>query len=216
MKETISPPIRLLAGLGNPGREYAGTRHNVGWMILDRLAAAAGARFAMEKKWRSEVARAGDLWLVKPQTFMNLSGEAVGAVAAFYRIDPAACLAVYDDKDLPFGVLRLRQGGSAGGHNGVKSLISHLGTQEFPRLRFGIGAPRKGGPDTVSHVLGGFSPEEQVLLEKRLDRAVEALNYTARHGFPKAMNLFNRPEADFPPAVPPSTSPQTSVPHLTP
>jgi PTH1 family peptidyl-tRNA hydrolase len=87
-------PIRLLAGLGNPGREYAGTRHNVGWMILDRLAASAGARFVLEKKWRAEVARVHGLWLVKPQTFMNLSGEAVGAVASSYRIAPAECLAV--------------------------------------------------------------------------------------------------------------------------
>ena len=209
-------PIRLLAGLGNPGREYAGTRHNVGWMILDRLAASAGARFVLEKKWRAEVARVQGLWLVKPQTFMNLSGEAVGAVASFYRIAPAECLAVYDDKDLPFGVLRLREDGSAGGHNGMKSLISHLGTASFPRLRFGIGAPRAGGPDTVGHVLGGFNEAERVLLEKRLDRAVEALNYAARLGFPKAMNLFNRPEVDFPPAVPPASTPKPSAPHPNP
>lgn len=209
-------PIRLLAGLGNPGREYAGTRHNVGWMILDRLAASAGVRFVLEKKWRAEVARVHGLWLVKPQTFMNLSGEAVGAVAAFYRIAPAECLAVYDDKDLPFGVLRLREDGSAGGHNGMKSLISHLGTASFPRLRFGIGAPRAGGPDTIGHVLGGFNESERTLLEKRLDRAVEALNYAARLGFPKAMNLFNRPEVDFPPAVPPTPTPKPSAPHPNP
>lgn len=209
-------PIRLLVGLGNPGRQYADTRHNVGWMILDRLAAATGARFAPEKKWRAEVARAGDLWLVKPQTYMNLSGEAVGAVASFYRIPPAACLALFDDKDLPFGVLRLREGGSAGGHNGVKSLIAHFGTQEFPRLRFGIGAGGRDRPDAVGHVLGGFTPEERALLEKRLDRAVEALNYTARHGFPKAMNHFNRPEPDFPPAPPPPAPPTTPSPPLTP
>jgi len=216
MKQPVFPTLRLLAGLGNPGREYAGTRHNVGWMILDRLAAVAGVRFVFEKKWRAEVARVDGVWLVKPQTFMNLSGEAVGAVASFYRIAPEECLAVYDDKDLPFGVLRLREGGSAGGHNGVKSLIAHLGTQAFPRLRFGIGAPRTGGPDTIGHVLGAFSEEERRVLEKRLDRAVEALNYTARQGFPKAMNLFNRPEADFPPAAAPPTppaSPQSSAPH---
>jgi peptidyl-tRNA hydrolase, PTH1 family len=205
-------PIRLLAGLGNPGRQYADTRHNVGWMILDRLAAAASARFSLEKKWRAEVARAGDLWLVKPQTFMNLSGEAVGAIAAFYRVPPAGVLAIYDDKDLPFGVLRLREGGSAGGHNGVKSLITHLGTQDFPRLRFGIGSGGSGRPDAIGHVLGGFAPEERTQLEKRLDRAVEALNYTARHGFPKAMNHFNRPEPDFPPAPPPPTPPPTPAP----
>ena len=185
-------------------------------MILDRLAASAGVRFVLEKKWRAEVARVHGLWLVKPQTFMNLSGEAVGAVAAFYRIAPDECLAVYDDKDLPFGVLRLREDGSAGGHNGMKSLISHLGTASFPRLRFGIGTPRAGGPDTVGHVLGGFNEAERTLLEKRLDRAVEALNYAARLGFPKAMNLFNRPEVDFPPAVPPASTPKPSAPHPNP
>ena len=191
---TEAPPIRLIAGLGNPGRDYAQTRHNVGFLVLDRMAAQRQVTFAREKKWQAEVARVGDLWLVKPQTFMNLSGEAVGAVAAFYRLEPASCLAVYDDKDLPFGRLRLRARGSAGGHNGVKSLISHLGTEEFPRLRFGIGAPEHPGAGVVGHVLGGFGPEEQGLLEKRLDRAVEALNYSARHGFPQAMNSFNRPE----------------------
>jgi peptidyl-tRNA hydrolase, PTH1 family len=205
-------PIRLIIGLGNPGRTYADTRHNVGWMIVDRLADAAGCRFTTEKKWRAEVARAGDVWLAKPQTFMNLSGEAAGAVAAFYRIPPAACLAVYDDKDLPFGVLRLRAGGSAGGHNGVKSLIAHFNTQDFPRLRFGIGAGTPAQGDAISHVLGGFSEKERAHLEKRLDRAVEALNYTARFGFAKAMNHFNRPEPDFPPAPAASTSPPTSAP----
>ncbi len=208
-----APAIRLLIGLGNPGRQYAGNRHNVGWMILDRLAARAGARFSLEKKWRTEVARAGDLWLIKPQTFMNLSGEAAAAVASFYRLSPASCVAVYDDKDLPFGVLRLREGGSAGGHNGVKSLIAHLGTQEFPRLRFGIGTGRTGGTgraETVGFVLGDFSPEERTHLEKRLDRATEALNYAARHGFAQAMNHFNRPEPDFPPAPPAPSPPPTS------
>jgi PTH1 family peptidyl-tRNA hydrolase len=213
------PPIRLLLGLGNPGRQYAGNRHNVGWMILDRLAARTGARFSLEKKWRAEVARTSDLILVKPQTFMNLSGEAAKSVASFYRVPPAATVAVYDDKDLPFGVLRLREGGSAGGHNGIKSLITHLGTQEFPRLRFGIGTGRTGGTgraDTVGFVLGDFSPEERTQLEKRLDRAVEALNYAARHGFAQAMNHFNRPEPDFPPAPPAPSPPPTSAAPTTP
>ncbi len=207
MPEPTPPPIRLLIGLGNPGRQYADTRHNVGWMIVDRLAASAGARFSLEKKWRSEITRIGDLWLVKPQTYMNLSGEAAAAVAAFYRIPPAACVAVFDDKDLPFGVLRLRAGGSAGGHNGVKSLIAHFGTQDFPRLRFGIGPGARERSDAIGHVLGAFTPDERPLLEKRLDRAVEALNYTARHGFPQAMNHFNRPEPGFPPSPPPPPSP---------
>ncbi|MFN0126783.1 MAG: aminoacyl-tRNA hydrolase [Verrucomicrobiales bacterium] len=203
MPDPTDTPIRLLIGLGNPGRQYAETRHNVGWMIVDRLAAAAGSRFSLEKKWRAELARVGELWIVKPQTYMNLSGEAAAAVAAFYRIPPAACVAVYDDKDLPFGVLRLRAGGSAGGHNGVKSLIAHLGTQEFPRLRFGIGASGPHLPEAIGHVLSPFSDVERRLLEKRLDRAVEALNYAARFGFSKAMNQFNRPEPGFPPPTAP-------------
>ena len=200
--------IRLIAGLGNPGGDYAKTRHNVGFLVLDRMAAQAGVRFVREKKWRAEIARVGDLWLVKPQTFMNASGEAVSAVASFYRIGPGACLVVYDDKDLPFGRLRLRSSGSAGGHNGVKSVIAHLGTEDFPRLRFGIGAPERAGAAVIDHVLGGFSPLESQMLEKRLDRAVEALNYSARHGFPQAMNLFNRPEEPPPMASrPPEPDP---------
>jgi PTH1 family peptidyl-tRNA hydrolase len=191
---TQAAPIRLIAGLGNPGRAYADTRHNVGFLVLDRLAAQAGAGFARERKWRAEIARLGEVWLVKPQTFMNLSGEAVAAVAAFHRIEPASCLAVYDDKDLPFGRIRLRAGGSAGGHNGAKSLIAHLGTEAFPRLRFGIGPPAHADAGTAAHVLSGFSAAEKACLEKRLDRAVEALNYSARHGFAQAMNVFNRPE----------------------
>jgi PTH1 family peptidyl-tRNA hydrolase len=203
MEET---PIRLIAGLGNPGRDYAKTRHNIGFLVLDRMASHAGVTFAREKKWQAEVARLDDLWLVKPQTFMNLSGAAVGSVGAFYRIEPASCLVVYDDKDLPFGRLRLRSSGSAGGHNGVKSLISHLGTEDFPRLRFGIGPPERTGPGVIDHVLGGFAPIELEGLEKRLDRAVEALNYAARHGFTQAMNYFNRPE-ESPPAAPSAPDP---------
>ncbi len=192
---------RLLIGLGNPGRDYAQTRHNVGFMILDRLAARWGVTFNPEKKWRGELARAGDIRLLKPMTYMNLSGESAAAVAAFYRIPPARCLIVYDDKDLPFGHLRLREKGSAGGHNGMKSLIACLGTDAFPRLRFGIAALRPEasaaakGEGLVGHVLGGFAPEEKEALEKRLDRAVESLHYAARHGVLRAMNHFNRPEA---------------------
>ncbi len=198
-------PIRLIAGLGNPGREYARTRHNVGFDVLDRLADALGARFALEKKWKTELARAGDLVLVKPQTYMNLSGEAIRSAASFFRIPPASTLVVYDDKDLPLGQLRLRESGSAGGHNGVKSIIAHLGTDKFPRLRVGIGSPGQPGQELVGHVLGAFTPDERAALEKRLDRAVEAINYAARFGFPQAMNLFNRPED--PPAKPPAPVP---------
>lgn len=209
-------PVRLIIGLGNPGREYAGTRHNVGFMILDRLAEVWGARFSLEKKWRGELARAGEVWLLKPHTYMNLSGESAAAVAAFYRLSPAQCVVVYDDKDLPFGQLRLREQGSAGGHNGMKSIIAHFGTTVFPRVRFGIAPLRPEhtaalrGSGLASYVLGGFSAEERALLEKRLDRAVESLQYAARHGFLRAMNHFNRPETAPAPraAVPPPSSPE--------
>ena len=131
---------------------------------------------------------AGDRYLLKPQTFMNESGSAVGKVAAFYKIDPAQVLVLYDDIDLPLGRLRIRQGGSAGGHNGMRSLINHLGTQDFPRLRVGIGTGVKG---TVKHVLGKFRDEERSELEKAVKKAVLALTVIIEHGLPVAMTRFN-------------------------
>jgi PTH1 family peptidyl-tRNA hydrolase len=200
--------IRLVAGLGNPGRDYAATRHNVGFMVLDRLASQLGVTFSRERKWRAEIARAGELLLMKPQTFMNLSGEAVAAMTSFHRVEPASCLIVYDDKDLPLGHLRLRERGSAGGHNGMRSIIAHLGTEAIPRLRFGIGPP-PGDADAVGHVLGRFGPSEREWIEKRLDRAVEAINYALRAGVAQAMNVFNR--HDDPPAAPasPANNPES-------
>jgi PTH1 family peptidyl-tRNA hydrolase len=191
------PSLRLIVGLGNPGRDYAATRHNVGFLILDRLAASLGASFSREKKWQAEVARAGEVILLKPQTFMNLSGESVGAVVSFHRILPSQCLIVFDDKDLPFGRLRIRLGGSAGGHKGMKSIIDHLGTPDVPRLRFGIGAPADARQELTGHVLGNFAPDERAVLEKRLDRAVDAIHYALRSGVDRAMDRFNR--GDEPP-----------------
>ncbi|MGI8601449.1 MAG: aminoacyl-tRNA hydrolase [Verrucomicrobiales bacterium] len=193
--------LRLITGLGNPGRDYATTRHNVGFLILDRLAARLGVSFAREKKWKAEFGRVGDLSLIKPQTFMNLSGEAVAAAAAYYKVAPEECLVVYDDKNLPFGRLRLRESGSAGGHNGMKSVIAHLGTEVFPRLRFGIGAPPGEQPELTGHVLAAFSAGESAVIEKQLDRAVEAIHYALRAGVPQAMNVFNRPEEPPSPSV---------------
>ena len=132
--------FRLIVGLGNPGKEYRDTRHNVGFMILDRLAARERAEFRTEKHWQAEVARTGDTLLCKPLTYMNLSGEAARAIGQFYKIEPAQTLVVLDDMALPLGKLRLRESGSAGGHNGLQSLIDCLGTQAIPRLRVGIGA----------------------------------------------------------------------------
>ncbi len=191
------PTFRLLVGLGNPGREYSGTRHNVGFMVLDRLAAAMGATFRAEKKWQADVAVAGDVWLLKPQTYMNLSGESVGALARFHKIAPARVLAVLDDMALPLGRLRFRERGSAGGHNGLQSILDHLGTQSVPRLRVGIGASDPG--EATGHVLGRFAVDERPLVEQSLDRAAEAIGFAQEHDLPSAMNRFNQ--------NPPTTSP---------
>jgi PTH1 family peptidyl-tRNA hydrolase len=191
------PTFRLLVGLGNPGREYAGTRHNVGFMVLDRLAAAWGAAFRADKKWQAEVAVAssqnpcgtGDVWLCKPQTYMNLSGESVGEIARFYKIEPARVFVILDDMALPLGRLRLRERGTAGGHHGLQSILDHLGTQDIPRLRIGIGSAEPGA--AVGHVLGRFAVDERPLVEQSLDRAAEAVRFAQENDLPSAMNRFN-------------------------
>ena len=189
------PTFRLLVGLGNPGREYSGTRHNVGFMVLDRLAAALGATFRADKKWQADVATTGDVWLLKPQTYMNLSGESVSEIARFYKIEPARVLVVLDDMALPLGRLRIRERGSHGGHNGLRSILDHLGTQDVPRLRIGIGAAPGadgGSADAATgHVLGRFAVDERPLVAQSLDRAVEAVRFAQEHDLPSAMNQFN-------------------------
>lgn len=195
------PPLRLIIGLGNPGPQYTNTRHNVGFLVLDQLAAAAGEAFEHSKRWVAEVARFGQgNYLVKPQTYMNLSGEAVAKIAHFYRIEPAEILVVSDDVALPLGRLRIRPKGSAGGHNGIKSLIQHLGTETFPRLRVGIGSTGD-QRDMVDHVLGKFSNSERSELEKAVDRAVLAVCHIRDHGLQDAMTLFNAAAANNPPAT---------------
>ena len=182
------PTFRLLVGLGNPGREYSGTRHNVGFMVLDRLAAASGATFRSEKKWQADAVLANGVWLVKPKTYMNLSGESVSALARFYQIEPARVLVVLDDMALPLGRLRIRERGSHGGHNGLRSILDHLGTQDVPRLRVGIGE----APDAATgHVLGRFAVDERPLVEQSLDRAAEAVRFAQENDLPSAMNRFN-------------------------
>ena len=182
-------PFRLIVGLGNPGGEYAETRHNVGFMVLDRLAARAGAAFRAEKKWQAIVAPTGNGWLCKPQTYMNLSGESVSALGHFYKIEPSQVLVVLDDLALPLGRLRLREKGSAGGHNGLQSVITHLGTNEVPRLRIGIGAA---AGEATGHVLGRFSPDERPVLDEALNRAADAIEFAQSHDFPAAMNRYNQ------------------------
>jgi PTH1 family peptidyl-tRNA hydrolase len=185
----VATHFQLIVGLGNPGREYAETRHNVGFMILDRLASQDRADWRLEKRWQAELARAGGSWLCKPQTFMNLSGQAVAKAASFYKIPVDSILIVLDDFALPLGKLRFRTGGSAGGHNGLQSVIDHLGTSAVPRLRVGIGGTQPG--QAVDHVLGRFSREEHDVLEAALDRAVAAVGCAQTQGITPAMNSFN-------------------------
>ena len=190
--------IRLIVGLGNPGREYENTRHNAGFMILDRFARRAGVEFGNERKFEARFARSGSLFLLKPQTFMNLSGRSVAAVCQFYKIEPAEVLVAYDDVALPEGKLRIRLSGSAGGHNGMRSIIACLGTDQFPRVRFGVGASDV--KSLVGHVLGPFDPASLEGLDKSLENAVEAVSMCALRGLTVAMNHFNKEEK---PKLPP-------------
>lgn len=182
-------PIRIIVGLGNPGRDYAETRHNVGFMVLDRLARRFGAEWKLDKARKGELAAGPGVLLIKPQTFMNCSGECVGPIMRYYKFDPAQVLVIYDDISFPVGAMRLRAGGSAGGHNGMKSLIAHLGGEKFPRLRVGIGAP--GQKEMVGHVLGKFAPDERPLLEECLAKAEAATVLMLQEGFQAAANKFN-------------------------
>jgi PTH1 family peptidyl-tRNA hydrolase len=183
--------IRLVVGLGNPGPEYDGTRHNVGFELVDRLAAERDLKWKRDRKFRSKIASANaSLVLTKPLTYMNLSGNAVARLQRFHKLDPDQILVVYDDVDLPIGRIRFRPEGSAGGHNGIKSLIEYLGTKEFPRLKIGIGSAGGRG-EMVGHVLGKFSQEEREELEKVLAIAQDGVNCALSAGLNRAMNQFN-------------------------
>ncbi len=184
--------MRIVIGLGNPGSRYEGTRHNVGWMVLDRLADRAGIGGRTKARDAAATVRGRyeelDLLLVKPMTYMNLSGEAVRKVLARERVPLDETLVVVDDIALPLGRLRLRDEGSAGGHNGLRSIIAEMGTQRFARLRVGIGAPERG---MVDHVLGRFQPDEEERLRRVLDAATDAVLDWARHGSGRAANRWN-------------------------
>lgn len=202
-------PIRIIVGLGNPGRDYAETRHNVGFMVLDRLTRRFGAEWKLDKARKGELAAGPGVLLIKPQTFMNCSGECVGPIMRYYKFEPAQVLVIYDDISFPVGTMRLRAGGSAGGHNGMKSLIAHLGGEKFPRLRVGIGAP--GQKEMVGHVLGKFAPDERPLLEESLSRAEEATVLMLQEGFQAAANKFNVKKEKKPRRQP---EPEASAPEL--
>lgn len=184
-------PFALIVGLGNPGRQYQETRHNIGFMVLDRLAAAAGVAFQSSPKWQCHLAKLPDdhTLLVKPQTFMNLSGRSIQQMLAFHKWPPHQMLVVYDDAALPLETLRFREKGSAGGHNGIKSIIEHLGTDVFPRLKIGIGGSQA---DTLTgHVLGKFSPAERPLVENTLATALDAVQLARSQGIAAAANQYH-------------------------
>jgi PTH1 family peptidyl-tRNA hydrolase len=184
--------MKIVVGLGNPGRQYEETRHNVGWMVLDRIADRARWGGRGKERDSSSVTwgrfRGLDVMLVKPQTFMNSSGLAVRKVLARDRAPLEDLLVVTDDFALPFGRLRMREAGSAGGHNGLRSIIGELGSQKFARLRVGIGEPSRGATD---HVLNGFSDDERAQLETIIDAAADAVEDWAREGVSRASNRWN-------------------------
>ncbi|MBT3336345.1 MAG: aminoacyl-tRNA hydrolase [Anaerolineae bacterium] len=183
----------LIVGLGNPGREYRENRHNIGFLLIDRLSARLGARMTrmQSKALLGTVNHEGvKIILAKPQTFMNLSGQAVQGLTRFYKLPLENIIVAHDDLDLPFGILRLRPGGGAGGQKGIKSTIQHLGTPDFPRLRLGIGRP-PGRMDPAAYVLQDFAKGDEQILSETLDRGVDAVLAFIEEGLDKAMNEFN-------------------------
>jgi len=188
--EATHAQIRLIAGLGNPGPEYAATRHNIGFIVVDRLAAQVGSTWEKSGKWDALSAKCGAVFLVKPLSFMNRSGYPLLAVAQFYKIEPQETLVVVDDFTLPLGRLRLRARGGSGGHNGLDSVIAQFGTEEIPRLRVGIGAaPREA---SVDYVLSRFFDDEKPIVRATVDRAVEALKCVIDNCLVSSMNTFNK------------------------
>src|SRR6266576_1301683 len=190
--ETNPSKIRLVAGLGNPGPEYAGSRHNIGFVAVDHLAAQFGSIWERSTRWDALTSKHGDTLLAKPVSFMNRSGYPLVAIAQFYKIAPSEILVVLDDLALPLGRIRMRTGGGTGGHNGLESIIMQFGTEEIPRLRIGIGeAPPEG---SVDYVLSRFFEEEKPIVRSTIDRAVEALKCAIDNGLISAMNTFNKTE----------------------
>jgi len=185
----------LIAGLGNPGKDYGRTRHNVGFMVVERLAREWKANWSSESRFKARLAQADyerrKALLCEPQTYMNLSGEAVVAVANFYKVPVADTLVVVDDADLPLGQVRLRPSGSSGGHHGLDSIERHLGTRQYPRLRIGIGRQPGGAREITGYVLGRFSESETGLLEMVLSRVTSQISCWLSWGIQKAMNEFN-------------------------
>lgn len=184
----------LLVCLGNPGREYEGTRHNIGFLTADALERREGVKInklryrALTGEFRAGGQR---VLVLKPQTYMNLSGESVKLAGGFYKIPPDHVLVVSDDVALPLGKLRIRAGGSAGGHNGLKNIIAHLGTDQFPRIRVGVGAPEHPDHEMIDWVIGAFTAQEKKAVEEAVDRAVDAALCVMERGVQEAQNRYN-------------------------
>jgi peptidyl-tRNA hydrolase, PTH1 family len=199
---SISVPLQLIVGLGNPGAKYDKTRHNVGFEVIDLLSRRWNIALSENRKFQGIFGEgrglAGDkIRLLKPTTYMNLSGQSIRAVTDWFKLPPESVLIIYDDMDLPVGKMRLRQSGSAGGHNGMKSAIAHLGSQNFPRLRLGIGNPKasaNSNNETISHVLGKFAPDEAQAIQEVYQLVIETIELSLKQGIPKAMSLYNNRE----------------------
>ena len=186
-------PGKLLAGLGNPGTNYLRTRHNVGFMVLDQLARQVGA--SLTKKAFNGLCGEAACWderlhLIKPQTFMNLSGQSVAAALRYHKLTLEDLIVIHDDLDIPFGRIQVKKGGGHGGHNGLRSLLQHLGSGDFVRIRIGINRPEHG--DSADYVLSPFSKQEMSQLPELLDRVIDCIHLTVSEGVPKAMSLYNK------------------------
>lgn len=185
--------MKMIVGLGNPGNEYADTRHNVGWMLLDALAGHLGiTEWRSREKGMVAEGRIGSekVLLVKPLTYMNNSGECVGPLMRWYKLAPEDVMVAHDDMDIPIGTIRIRKKGSAGGHNGIKSLLQHIGAEEFGRIRIGIGRPPAGWT-VINHVLAKFTAEERAEIGHAIDYLIPAVECMVLEGADMAMNKFN-------------------------
>ena len=189
--------MKIIAGLGNPGAQYANTPHSIGFETVDAIAAESGAVWENKKAFKCLMAKCSfagmPVLLVKPQTFMNLSGDSIAPVVKYHNAAPSDLLVVQDDIDLAAGRIRIRKGGSSGGHNGIKSVIERLGSQDFIRLKLGVGKDRA---NVVGHVLGKFSPEMRRLMDLEVAASVKAAESVLRFGPDQAMNEFNGWSAD--------------------